>query len=150
MLNTDSLIKPECLIKDSIKERSNVWLEYKESKIEILRDACLSYIDTVEYNEILSKHTFMKDIDLRRKALLEARVEIERIFKLAKLELSIEASKSEKERSKKAENELNYSSTAKHNDENKRIEAFIEASKSNILTPDIVNNKAEEGVRDDS
>jgi hypothetical protein len=156
LLNDESPIKPEFLIKHFI-EGNNVWLEYKEAKVKVLRDACLSYIDTPEYRNILFEYSNISDRESFGIALNNARSEIERLFRHAIIELSEEALKLAKEAFKLAGERREEAKQDIYRDystlDDKSREAYKNSLTGNLtgdLTPDIGKNKAEEGVRDDS
>ena len=80
LLNTESIVSSEKLIKESICIGK---LEYNRDVVKIIGNACIEYIGTAEYRVILASHSNIQDKEEQVQAFHNAREELERIFKLA-------------------------------------------------------------------
>ena len=79
LLNSNVITTPEELVESSIGI-GNMWLEYNRHKIDVIRRACLEYIETPEYRVILSEYSHISDRDTLTQLFKNVRAEIERIF----------------------------------------------------------------------
>ena len=86
LLNTEFVIELESLIESSVGT-GNMWLEYNRHKIDIIKRACLEYIETAENRVILTAYSYITDKSMLTQIFRDVRIEIERIFKLSKDEL---------------------------------------------------------------
>jgi hypothetical protein len=86
LLNTDFIIAPEKLVERSIGI-GNLWLEYNNHKVDVMKRACLEYIETAEHRAILATHSYINEKDILSQAFIDVRARIEQVFFLAKEDL---------------------------------------------------------------
>ena len=90
LLNKESNISPDDLVKSSIG-KSQKWLEYhvdKLSKLRVVKDACLEYIEEPKNKLLLGKQNHSKVADDQlTEVFWNVREKIEEIFRLTEVEL---------------------------------------------------------------